>query len=145
MNEQNPPQEQGENRPPRQPNGQFRKGQSGHPGGRPRDRSLTATLRKLLSSATREEICTRVVELAKTGDLVAIRLLWDRVDGRPSQSLDITLGTSPRPNEGHEDFYRRLKSEAAGIVLRFFPGFDPSEAEVTRVIIEDREEFIGSN
>lgn len=72
----------------------FQPGQSGNPAGRPPTRGLLVHLRKQLEDAPKggvsaeEIIAQKLVQLAKAGDLYAIREVFDRVEGRPKQSLD---------------------------------------------------------
>jgi hypothetical protein len=72
----------------------FTKGQSGNPGGRPkRDTSLTGMLRRELNRkgedkiAHKTRIVAKLIELAKTGDVIALKYIFDRVDGRPIQTV----------------------------------------------------------
>lgn len=59
----------------------WQKGQSGNPGGRPKD-VLTQALRKKLSDDEADGILAIVIRLAKQGDMRAVQLLWDRMEGR---------------------------------------------------------------
>jgi hypothetical protein len=74
----------------------FVKGQSGNPGGRPsRDNSLTGLLRRELGkkesaedNATRKQRLTdKLIELALNGDTVAIKYIFDRIDGKPTETV----------------------------------------------------------
>ena len=74
--------------------GQFRKGYSGNPGGRPKG-NLTSILRIFMneidyeSGLSRIEIVTQILyNLACKGDLSAIKLIYERVDGKPKQSIE---------------------------------------------------------
>jgi hypothetical protein len=74
----------------------FKPGQSGNPNGRPKGSvSLTVELRKQLSAKPelKEEIIDKVIELATAGNLDAIKLAWDRIDGRPKQEVAATVVT----------------------------------------------------
>src|SRR5437879_1349165 len=72
----------------RGPNGRFRPGASGNPGGRPKGASLGALLREALDAddgtgKTRaERLAETLVTAAIGGDVRAIALVFDRVDGR---------------------------------------------------------------
>jgi len=60
----------------------FPKGVSGNPGGRPKGSvSLAATLKRLLRAPDAESIMAAVIDSAKSGDLAAVKLLLDRIDG----------------------------------------------------------------
>ena len=74
----------------RNPNGTFAKGNSGGPGNPHAKR--TAELRTAaLHAVTAEdiqEIMAELVRLAKTGDIVAIREVFNRTIGKPTDALD---------------------------------------------------------
>jgi len=67
---------------------QFVKGQSGNPNGRPRNElALSNIIRRLLAETvdgkTRaERVAQAIVTKAEEGDMIAIRELLDRVEGR---------------------------------------------------------------
>jgi hypothetical protein len=69
----------------------FRKGESGNPAGRSAGSRNKATLaaRKLLDGEA-EEITRKAIELAKSGDLIALRLCLERVYPKPK---DTTIKT----------------------------------------------------
>jgi len=65
---------------------QFPKGQSGNPAGRPKGRTVTAELRKLLETevggkSTREQLAEILVNKALSGDYKFILEVLKRVDG----------------------------------------------------------------
>lgn len=72
---------------------QFTPGQSGNPAGRPKGRSLTARLRDIVerSNGTTKDIGDAVMEVlvksALKGDMKAMALLLDRVDGKVIQQF----------------------------------------------------------
>ncbi|GHU98482.1 hypothetical protein FACS189483_06550 [Spirochaetia bacterium] len=75
----------------------FEPGQSGNPGGRPkRDTSLTGILRKELNKkgadkvAKKTRIVGKLIELADGGDLAAVKYVFDRIDGRTRETMEIT-------------------------------------------------------
>jgi hypothetical protein len=78
----------------------FTKGQSGNPNGRPRKgKSLTEALEKALKKkgidGTRntEALADTLIELAIKGkNITAIKYNMDRVDGRPTESIELTDG-----------------------------------------------------
>src|SRR3954451_23884806 len=78
--------EQAENR---QPNGRFRPGQSGNPGGRPAGRGIGAVLRDKLDdgygdgSTPAQRIADVLIRLAVGGDVRAIALVFDRTEPKP--------------------------------------------------------------
>lgn len=74
----------------------FKKGQSGNPGGCPKGLSLLALLHKELEkpcSTTskvkqKEMFVARCVQLALAGRPDMIRLIWEYVEGKPTQPVD---------------------------------------------------------
>lgn len=72
-------------------NGKFAKGHSGNPAGRPvGSKSLTDLLRQTLNQdGKRESIIDKVVALAIKGERWATELVWDRLEGKPLQVIDI--------------------------------------------------------
>lgn len=82
----------------------FKKGQSGNPNGRPpKSRALSEELRRLLQRrapgtkrTNLEVIVDQLVTLARDGDKDALRYVFDRLEGRPAQALELT-GDEARP------------------------------------------------
>lgn len=76
--------------------------------------SITEYMKHMLENdpTVREEIANKIADAAKKGDLVAIKLLWNYLDGMPLQATDITtLGNQiatphvfvgPKPKEDNE-------------------------------------------
>jgi F0F1-type ATP synthase gamma subunit len=59
---------------------QFQKGQSGNPAGRPRgSRNKTTMILQSLLEGEAEEIARKAIEMAKAGDMAAIRVCMDRL------------------------------------------------------------------
>ena len=78
----------------------FRPGQSGNPAGRPKSITLSEAYRKMLSQAdesdperrTRAEVLAeQMYAKAKTGDVQALREIADRVEGKPRQTLALSV------------------------------------------------------
>jgi Family of unknown function (DUF5681) len=66
--------------PRRKPTMQFQKGQSGNPAGRPRgSRNKTTVLMQNLLEGEAEAIARKAIEMAKDGDMAAIRVCMDRL------------------------------------------------------------------
>lgn len=73
--------------PPWQP------GRSGNPGGRPKGQTLTSRLRKIIDQETKDGkdygdlVMQVLVKAALKGDMKAMSLLLDRVDGKVIQQI----------------------------------------------------------
>ena len=85
----------GHKRPPKEY--QFKKGQSGNPGGRAK--ILSATYHRLLHEVdpaderqrTRAElVALALIKKAQGGDVQAIKELGDRLEGKPRQTISLT-------------------------------------------------------
>ena len=77
----------------------FKQGQSGNPRGRPKKgETLTDLLREKIETTKttrekltrKEKIIEKLIALAEAGDLLALRYLFDRLDGRPKESFELT-------------------------------------------------------
>jgi hypothetical protein len=80
----------------------FTKGQSGNPNGRPRKgRSLTEALEKAMKKKredgkkTSEALTDVLIDLAiKEKNIAAIKYIMDRVEGKPTESIELTDGAT---------------------------------------------------
>jgi len=79
----------------------FAKGKSGNPQGRPKKgETLTDLLREKIETTKtakekltrKEKIIEKLIALAEGGDLSALKYLFDRIDGRPKESIELTDG-----------------------------------------------------
>ena len=79
----------------------FSKGKSGNPKGRPKKgETLTDLLREKIDIpktprdklSRKERIVEKLILLAEAGDLSAVKYLFDRLDGRPKESIELTDG-----------------------------------------------------
>ena len=69
-----------ENRGPQQANTRFKPGQSGNPNGRPKGaRHRTTVAIETLLEGEGEALTRKAIELAKSGDMQALRLCMDRL------------------------------------------------------------------
>lgn len=79
------------------PSTAWKKGQSGNPNGRPKKgQTLTDLANEYLNGTEPGEKVTRkeqfvrsVAVMAKKGDMAAIRLIWNYIDGMPVQKTEI--------------------------------------------------------
>ena len=81
----------------RSKNGRFQVGNPGGPGN-PHAAKISQLRAALLSAVTPTDIKAvihKLIELAKSGDLDAMKLLLDRVTGKPSSAEQIELPTLP--------------------------------------------------
>src|SRR5687768_4947393 len=99
----------------------FKPGQSGNPKGRPRSITLSEAYRKLLAQVdesdpggrTRAEVLAEQMYLkAKTGDVQALREMADRVEGKPRQTVALSVERREQLEQAVEGIMR--DAEAAG-------------------------------
>jgi len=96
----------------------WKQGQSGNPVGRPKSRTLSEHLRDRLkeqfpgrSDATYGRmVAEALVDRAINGDVMAIREVYDRVEGKPKQTIDVNV--EERKREMVEDAIARMIEEA---------------------------------
>ncbi len=73
----------------------FQPGQSGNPGGRPQshlNKLLSRYLRAKDGDKTREQkLVEKICELALAGDMRAAVLIWDRMEGKVREEVDLSL------------------------------------------------------
>ena len=80
--------------------GQFKPGHSGNPGGRPKG-SITKLMREFMYEiddtgfSRVQHLCFILWDAALKGDLQAIKLIMDRVDGTPRQTIETTQVSEP--------------------------------------------------
>jgi hypothetical protein len=65
----------------------FKPGQSGNPGGRPKN-LVTNQLRELLTEDKAQGILEKLIGMAQAGNLQAAQYIIDRLDGKPVQALE---------------------------------------------------------
>ncbi len=81
----------------------WQPGQSGNPGGRPRrGRSATEVMQKLAAAKREgqpmsrvEEMCLKLLDLAIGGDVAAIKLALEYLDGRPVERVQAQVTALP--------------------------------------------------
>jgi type II secretory pathway component GspD/PulD (secretin) len=76
----------------------FKPGQSGNPSGRPKGSvSIRTEVRKLLQEAAKEgsadtvavALAKRLIHQAFDGDMKAMQMVIEHIDGKPQQSIDL--------------------------------------------------------
>ncbi len=77
----------------------FKKGQSGNPGGRSKEKPFADALRMEIAAAGEDHKALRrvakvLIENAESGDIRAIRELADRLDGKPMQAVEASVDAS---------------------------------------------------
>ena len=80
----------------------FKKGQSGNPGGRPKEKPFSDALRMEIAAAGEDHKALRrvaraLIKKAEDGEIQAIRELADRLDGKPIQAVDANVDVSTDP------------------------------------------------
>lgn len=91
---------------------QFKPGQSGNPGGRPRTKAVTEAYKSMLAEVDprdpqgrtyAEIIAGAQIKLASSGDTAAAREVCDRTEGKPRQALDVTAKLEEMESRNEED------------------------------------------
>lgn len=92
----------------------FQKGQSGNPRGRAKNQALlTPTLRQLVSKdGNKEKIASVLVNLALAGDLDAIKIIFERLDGKVVAPVELS-GPNSGPIEIEALDYRQALTALA--------------------------------
>jgi hypothetical protein len=109
----------------------FGPGQSGNPNGRPQgSRNKTTLAVEALLDGEAEALTRKAVELAKSGDLVALRLCMDRISP-PRRDRPICFG--PPPLERADDAVKATAALVAGVAAG---ELTPSEAGELSKLIE---------
>ncbi len=110
----------------RNPDGTFPEGVSGNPAGKPKGvRHLSTLLEEAIrrvaeDTGTPEDVAIvkKVIEKAKGGDMKAIEHIWDRLEGKAPQTIDITtdgdkISASSIPLELIKEFEEKLRKQIA--------------------------------
>jgi hypothetical protein len=72
--------------------GKFTPGASGNPTGKSKTKWLTDALRMNLAAnpARAKTIADKIITMAEEGDLQAANLIFDRLEGKPVQSIEVS-------------------------------------------------------
>ena len=65
----------------------WKPGQSGNPKGRP-PKGDTMT-EALMGKVDKDAVAAKLYEMAMDGDIAALKYIYDRVDGKPRESVDL--------------------------------------------------------
>jgi hypothetical protein len=124
------------------------KGVSGHPGGRSKSTaSIVSALRRRVDRAEADRLADTLLSMAAGGDIAALRLAIEHLDGKPTSKLDLSLveAAVPKSNELPGDFYERLVGEVEVRVGQCFPGWSPpSPVTTVEVIYRDGKPLNGN-
>ena len=120
----------------------FRPGQSGNPGGRPKQKAFTEALRTELARAGDDSqalraIASKLIAMAVGGDLSAIREIADRLEGKSTQ----TAAISGDDDGGHIRVYALVpaKAESSEAWLEFCA--PRLEDKVVDVVLDQDRDF----
>jgi hypothetical protein len=72
----------------------FSKGKSGNPGGRRKEKQFLDALSMEIAATdgrSLRAIASKLLEMAVSGDMQAIKEVADRLDGKPAQTVDATI------------------------------------------------------
>ena len=109
----------------------FKPGQSGNPNGRPKGsrHKTTLAIEKLLDGEG-EEITRKAIELAKGGDMAAIRICLDRLaPARKDRHIEVTLPKMERASDAADASAAIVEAASSGELT-------PSEAGELMKIVE---------
>lgn len=98
---------------------QFKKGQSGNPGGKPRKPAITAMLREFVFSkdpGTKklwgERIVEAIAKKAAKGNVAAFAEITNRLDGKPKETVEL-VEKSKMPGVSDAELARKLQVRGA--------------------------------
>ena len=83
--------------------GRFLPGNSASPGRPPKGQALTDVLKNKVNA---EDLAEKLLQMVHTGDLGALKYVYDRIDGRPRETVE-TTGADGGPVEVRVVFEHR--------------------------------------
>lgn len=107
----------------------YQKGQSGNPSGKSKTKWLSDALKMELAQNPQKarNIARKVIEMAEEGDLEATKLVFDRLEGRPTQAIEIDATvTNMTPDQRRQ---RLLELQAKVIGETLVPLPSPSDGD----------------
>ena len=93
----------------------WKPGISGNPGGRAKTKLFQQAMRDVMTLSEAKAVALKVLQMAKAGDLMAVNIIADRLDGKPQQSVEITDERSSGLAERFEEILSRAASEASAV------------------------------
>lgn len=107
----------------------FKKGQSGNPSGKSKTKWLTDALRMELAQNPQKarNIARKVIKMAEDGDLEATKLVFDRLEGRPTQAIEIDATVTSMTPDQRRQRLLELQAKVIGETLVTLPS--PSDGD----------------
>jgi hypothetical protein len=123
----------------------FPKGTSGNPGGRPKKRLIDEVLEELLlrdDSAVAQTVAAALLKKAKRGDVKAIQLLAERVQGKPRQAVQLT-GAYGGPIELRDVTREQVRERILELTKKISASADPTMVESLKQALDEGEKQRG--
>ena len=79
---------------------QWKPGQSGNPKGRPpKGHSITEMVQSMMNERPeiKEAVTAKIMQLCLDGDITALKMLWNYMDGMPTQTNKLQVEQTPTP------------------------------------------------
>jgi len=97
--------------------GRFVPGVSGNPNGRPKGKVLTELVRDKMEEIqdglpVKDKIAVSLISLALAGNIKALELIWNYLDGKPVQTIE--LGDTEKIEDMRNDLNNLIKNAKAG-------------------------------
>lgn len=108
----------GEDRSQRDNPGHFKKGQSGNPGGREKTKWLTQALRMELAQNPKRArtIADKIITMAEEGDLQAASLIFDRLEGKAVQQVQVEATVTALTSEQRLQRLAELQNRISSVI-----------------------------
>lgn len=112
----------------------FETGQSGNPGGRSREklwrnaisRATSKTIEGKVDLTRLDTLAEALIMAAEAGDIVALKEIGDRIDGKPNQSFDVDMNVTAQSHlivevYGRTESVERLEITASPEAIASLP------------------------